>query len=37
MDEDSTESKVDDLLQFVMQLVDRQREEVGFYISRVRS
>ncbi|ELT91344.1 hypothetical protein CAPTEDRAFT_224137 [Capitella teleta] len=27
MDEDSTESKVDDLLHFVMQLVDRQREE----------
>ena len=29
MDEDSTESKVDDLLHFVMQLVERQKEEVS--------
>ena len=28
MDEDSTESKVDDLLHYVMQLVERQKEEV---------
>ena len=28
MDEDSTESKVDDLLGYVMQLVERQKEEV---------
>ena len=33
MDEDSTESKVDDLLHYVMQLVERQKEEVH---SRVR-
>ena len=32
MDEDSTESKVDDLLSFVMMLVERQREEVTSYI-----
>ena len=29
MDEDSTESKVDDLLKHVMMLVERQREEVS--------
>ena len=29
MDEDSTESKVDDLLHYVMQLVERQKEEVS--------
>ena len=29
MDEDSTESKVDDLLKHVMILVERQREEVS--------
>ena len=29
MDEDSTESKVDDLLAFVMTLVERQKEEVS--------
>ena len=27
MDEDSTESKVDDLLRFVVMLVERQKEE----------
>jgi hypothetical protein len=31
MDEDSTESKVDDLLRHVMLLVDRQREEVSLF------
>ena len=30
MDEDSTESKVDDLLRFVQTLVERQKEEVGW-------
>lgn len=29
MDEGSTDSKVDDLLRFVTQLVERQREEVS--------
>jgi len=32
MDEDSTESKVDDLLRQVNLLVERQREEVIFFI-----
>ena len=31
MDEDSTESKVDELLRQVHHLVERQREEVGLF------